>query len=154
MPQTPPRTAAGRIAGAAAAALIVIATLTGCSSGSGHNAGADSPGSATNPPAGSTTPPPSSTPPATTSSVTLSWSKPTQNVDGTALTDLAGYKIYYGQEPASLKSIVEVRGASITSAIVEKLEPGRWHFALSAYTSDGVESVQTGVVSTVVGGAG
>jgi hypothetical protein len=27
---------------------------------------------------------------------TLSWDPPTTNVDGTPLTDLAGYKVYYG----------------------------------------------------------
>jgi len=76
---------------------------------------------------------------------------PTQNVDGTPLTDLAGYKVYYGQESANLKSVVDVRGATVTTAVVEKLAPGRWYFALSSYTADGVESVQTGVVSTLVG---
>ena len=28
--------------------------------------------------------------------VTLSWDPPTTNADGTPLTDLAGYKVYYG----------------------------------------------------------
>ena len=30
------------------------------------------------------------------SATTLNWTAPTTNTDGTALTDLAGYKIYYG----------------------------------------------------------
>ncbi|MDH3432879.1 MAG: putative Ig domain-containing protein, partial [Gammaproteobacteria bacterium] len=34
-------------------------------------------------------------------SVTLSWIAPTQNEDGTALTDLAGYKIYWGTTSGS-----------------------------------------------------
>ena len=29
-------------------------------------------------------------------SMSLSWTPPTQNTDGSALTDLAGYKLYYG----------------------------------------------------------
>lgn len=149
MPQTSPHTAARRFACVGAVALLTLATLTGCNSGTEHNANASPPASSGS--TGSTTPPPSSTPPAATSSVTLSWSMPTQNVDGTPLTDLAGYKVYYGQESANLKSVVDVRGATVTTAVVEKLVPGRWYFALSSYTADGVESVQTGVVSTLVG---
>lgn len=153
MPQTSPHTAARRFACVGAVALMTLAALTGCNSGTEHNANPNPPASSgsTTGSTGSTTPPPGSTPPAATSSVTLSWSMPTQNVDGTPLTDLAGYKVYYGQESANLKSVVDVRGATVTTAVVEKLAPGRWYFALSSYTADGVESVQTGVVSTLVG---
>jgi hypothetical protein len=149
LPQTSPHTAARRFACVTAVALMTIVTLTGCNSGTEHNANPNPPASSGS--TGSTTPPPSSTPPAATSSVTLNWSMPTQNVDGTPLTDLAGYKVYYGQESANMKSVVDVRGATVTTAVVEKLAPGRWYFALSSYTADGVESVQTGVVSTLVG---
>ena len=34
-------------------------------------------------------------------SITLSWTAPTENEDGSALTDLAAYKIYYGTSPGS-----------------------------------------------------
>lgn len=37
------------------------------------------------------------------SSVTLSWDAPTKNEDGSDLTDLLGYKVYYGTSPSSLR---------------------------------------------------
>ncbi len=33
--------------------------------------------------------------------ITLAWDAPTTNTDGTPLTDLAGYKIYYGPTSGS-----------------------------------------------------
>ena len=40
--------------------------------------------------------------------VTLSWTPPTQNVDGSYLTDLAGYNIYYGTHPDKLYTSIMV----------------------------------------------
>jgi hypothetical protein len=62
--------------------MILIATFSfaGCGSGSGSGtSGINS----------------SVISPSTSNSVTLSWIAPTTNEDGTPLTDLAGYKIYY-----------------------------------------------------------
>src|SRR4029434_1937249 len=42
---------------------------------------------------------------------TLSWTAPTKNVDGTAVS-LSGYKVYYGNAPASLTQSVSVSGAT------------------------------------------
>src|SRR5690606_12685719 len=39
---------------------------------------------------------------ASSGSAALSWSKPTENTDGSALTDLAGYRVYHGRNAASL----------------------------------------------------
>ena len=36
-----------------------------------------------------------------TGSVTLAWDAPTTNLDGTPLTALAGYKVYYGRTSAN-----------------------------------------------------
>ena len=38
-------------------------------------------------------------------SATLSWMPPTENADGSALTDLAGYRIYYGRNPNTLNPV-------------------------------------------------
>ena len=35
------------------------------------------------------------------SSITLNWARPATNTDGTQLTDLAGYKVYYGASSRS-----------------------------------------------------
>ncbi len=41
-----------------------------------------------------------------TGSVTLSWYPPTQNADGSPLTDLAGYRVYYGHSADSLHQVI------------------------------------------------
>jgi len=83
----------------------------------------------------------------TTGTATLSWTAPTKNTDGTALTDLAGYKVRYGTSPSTLTQVLDVRGAGITSASVEGLSAGTWYFTLSSYNTAGVESSQTPAVS-------
>jgi len=86
-----------------------------------------------------------------TGSAELSWSKPTQNVDGTALTDLAGYRIYYGESSGSLAQRFEITNPDAQTAVINNLTVGRtWYFAMSAYTIGGVESARTQVVSKTI----
>jgi len=85
------------------------------------------------------------------SSVTLSWSAPTQNEDGSPLTDLAGYRVHYGTSASSLGKQVEVRDPATTRAVVQNLARGTWYFAISAYTQTGTESSRSNVVSKVIG---
>jgi hypothetical protein len=89
---------------------------------------------------------------ATTSSspVTLSWVRPTQNVDGTQLTNLAGYRIHYGQVSGQYDYSVCVGSPSITSATVENLAPARWYFAVTAVTSSGTQSDYSAQLSKAV----
>jgi hypothetical protein len=75
-------------------------------------------------------------------SATLSWTAPTQNTDGTAFTNLAGYKVRCGNSTTSLSLLVDVAGPTITSATIEGLTSGTWYFAMSSYTSTGVESAR------------
>ncbi|MFO1395085.1 MAG: putative Ig domain-containing protein [Steroidobacteraceae bacterium] len=77
---------------------------------------------------------------ATTGWATLSWVPPTQHVDGTPLTDLAGYRVMYGQSATTLDNTLQVAGASITTATIQGLKAGTWYFAVKAYTADGSES--------------
>jgi hypothetical protein len=80
-------------------------------------------------------------------SATLSWTPPTQNEDGTPLTNLRGFRIYYGQSSAALGTMIEIPNAGITTAMVENLSPATWYFAVKAYTTDGVESTFSNVAS-------
>ena len=73
-------------------------------------------------------------------SAKLSWVPPTEKVDGTPLTDLAGFRIRYGQSSASMDQVLEIASPVITSAMVENLAAGTWYFAIKAYTSANVES--------------
>lgn len=81
---------------------------------------------------------------------TLSWTPPTQNSDGSALTNLAGYRIYYGTSASSLTQVVQVANAGMTTYMLENLSPATYYFALKAYNSAGAESVQSNVVSKTV----
>lgn len=73
-------------------------------------------------------------------SATVTWNPPTENTDGTALTDLAGYRIRYGQAPNQLTNVVTITNVGITSAVIENLGPGTWYFGVVAYNDEQVES--------------
>ena len=73
-------------------------------------------------------------------SATLSWSPPTSNVDGTPVTNLAGYRVKYGQQASNLSETLSVPSPGITSVVIENLSTGTWYFAVSAYTTANIES--------------
>ena len=82
--------------------------------------------------------------------VTLSWARPTQNVDGTQLSNLAGYRIHYGQVSGQYDYSVSVGSPSITSATIAYLAPARWYFAVTAVTSSGTQSDYSAQLSKAV----
>ena len=93
------------------------------------------------------TPPPQ---PISTGSATLDWTPPTANSDGSTLTNLAGYTVYYGTSPDNLTQSVKVSNPGLTAYTVSNLTSGTWYFAVTSYSSAGVESTRTGVISTKI----
>jgi len=87
---------------------------------------------------------------AATGSATLSWQPPTENADGSPLTNLAGYVIRYGTQSDALALEVRISNPGITTAMIESLAPATWFFTVSAYTSTGVESMPSAVGSKTV----
>jgi len=85
-----------------------------------------------------------------TGSAQLAWSKPMTNTDGSALTDLAGYRIYYGRLPDSPSDKLDIAGPDTTSATIGKLSTGTWYFSIATYTTSGVESERTRPVWTSI----
>jgi len=79
--------------------------------------------------------------------VTLSWNPPTENEDGTALTNLRGYRILYGQKSGTYDSSVQLDNPGLARYVLENLSPGRYFFALVAVNSAGTESAQSSEVS-------
>ncbi|MCX7590677.1 MAG: immunoglobulin domain-containing protein [Kiritimatiellae bacterium] len=72
-------------------------------------------------------------------SVTLAWDPPTENTDGTPLTDLVAYNVYYGQATRSYPWKVPVE--SIPEATITDLADGTtYYFAVTAVNSAGIES--------------
>ena len=87
---------------------------------------------------------------ATVGSATLSWVPPKTNVDGTPVTNLAGFRIAYGQNSSNLTQSVTIASPSITSAAIENLSSGTWYFAVKAYTTTGVESDLSNLASKTI----
>jgi hypothetical protein len=83
-------------------------------------------------------------------SATLSWTPPTRNTNGTTLTNLAGYRIYYGTSPSTLTRTVTLNNAGLTRYVVGDLSAATWYFSIRAYTSSGSESANSNTVSKVV----
>jgi hypothetical protein len=81
---------------------------------------------------------------------TLSWTPPTQNTDGSALTNLAGYRIHYGTSASMLTHSIQIANPGLTSYVIENLSPGTYYFAVRAYTSSGAESDNSNIASKVV----
>jgi hypothetical protein len=88
--------------------------------------------------------------PVTPGTATVSWVAPTENVNGTALTDLAGYNVYYGTNSASLNEKAAVSNAGSTAYTVNGLTSGTWYFAVTSYTSGGVESARSPLSSKTI----
>jgi hypothetical protein len=81
---------------------------------------------------------------------TVSWVPPTHNTNGSALTDLAGIKIYYGTSPSNLSHMAQVASSTDTSYTVGNLGAGTWYFGAVAYTTTGVQSAMSAVVSALI----
>jgi len=88
--------------------------------------------------------------PPTTGSETLTWTSPTTNTNGTALTDLAGFYVYYGTSQSELTQSVQLASPSETSYTVADLAAGTWYFAVAAYASDGTQSSLSNVESATI----
>jgi Putative Ig domain len=89
--------------------------------------------------------------PSSIRSATLSWTAPTQNTDGSALTDLGGYRIYYGTSASALNQTITVSNAGLTTYVIDSLATGTWYFAVKSLDTGGVESDLSGVVSDTIG---
>jgi len=78
-------------------------------------------------------------PAAFSGTATLSWDAPTTNADGTLLTDLAGYKVYYGNFSGNYSQNMNVD--NVTTYTVNNLTDGlTYYFAVTAYDTSGNES--------------
>jgi hypothetical protein len=83
-------------------------------------------------------------------SATLKWSEPTTNTNGTPLTNLSGYRIYYGQSSSDLSQVVDINGANATEYVINSLTAGTWYFAIQSITSSGTESSLSDVASFTI----
>jgi hypothetical protein len=94
------------------------------------------------------TPPPPSTP--VTGNATLSWIPPTENEDGSALTNLAGYRIFYGTSASNLSRQIDLSNPGITRYVIDNLSGGTWYFGIRAYSSAGTQSALSAIASKTI----
>jgi hypothetical protein len=83
-------------------------------------------------------------------SATLSWTAPTTRTDGSALTNLAGYRLRYGNSAGNYPNTINITNPGLTSYVVNNLASGTWHFVLAAYDANGLESSNTNPVSKTI----
>lgn len=83
-------------------------------------------------------------------SATLSWNPPTENVDGSSLADLSGYRIYYGRNASSPGQTIVVNNPGLTRYVVENLSPATWYFTMTSVNASGVESVRAPMLSKTI----
>lgn len=86
----------------------------------------------------------------TTNGVEVSWTPPTQNADGSTLTDLSGYKIHYGSESGNYSDSVALDSAGLTRYSLGTLPKGKIYIAMTAVNSAGAESDFSKEVSVTV----
>jgi hypothetical protein len=77
----------------------------------------------------------------------LSWDAPTKGIDGTPITNLAGYHVYYGTSVEAMDQLVDVPGAANTSVSIGNLGSGTYYFSVAAYTTAGIEGLKAMPVS-------
>lgn len=91
-----------------------------------------------------------SPPTASSNAVTLNWTPPTQNVNGTPLTNLAGYNIHYGTTSGDYTQTISVSNTGVATYVVDDLTPGTYYFSVGAVNSQGTESPLSSEVSARV----
>jgi hypothetical protein len=85
-----------------------------------------------------------------TGSATLTWLPPTTNTDGSPLTNLAGFKVYWGTTSGNYSSSTTIMNPGLTRYVVENLTPNTYYFAVKAVNSAGIESVFSNTASKTI----
>ncbi len=81
---------------------------------------------------------------------TVTWSAPEENADGSALNDLAGFKVYYGTALGNYPQVVDIGDPAATSYRIENLASGTHYFVVTAYDINELESAPSAAASKVI----
>lgn len=81
-------------------------------------------------------------------SADLYWTMPTQNTDGSPLTDLTGYVIYYGTDPNLFTSVSKSIPLPALATTISNLTPNNtYYFAISSVSASGGEGSRSNIAS-------
>jgi hypothetical protein len=83
-------------------------------------------------------------------SVTLSWTPPTTNEDGTQLNDLAGYRIYWGTTQGVYPNAAPIDNPGTATYVLDNLTPNKYYFVATAVDTSGNESTFSAVASKTI----
>ena len=84
-------------------------------------------------------------------SAVLTWTPPTTNTDGSALTNLASYKIYHAGTSAGVAGATPITvAAPATTYTVTGLSAGARHFGIKAVNAAGIESDMSNLASKTI----
>lgn len=86
----------------------------------------------------------------TTGSATLNWQPPTQNTDGSALTNLAGFKVYWGTSQGTYPNSVTLNNPGLASYVVGNLTSGTYFFVVTSINATGSESARSNSASKTI----
>jgi hypothetical protein len=130
----------------ALAATIAVLTLLlgGCRDEDDERLAHRAPPASGGPPQPAPAPDPSPAPqPPSAGAATVEWLAPLTATDGSTLTNLAGYRIYYGTDVKRMTSRIEVKNAGVLSYVIEGLTPATYYFAVTAINVHGQESARS-----------
>ena len=114
---------------ATAALLLGLLGALGCSGGGSGSEAVSGP---------SPDPTPAPDPSPGGAAVSLAWDRPTLGEDGSALNDLAGFKIYDGVSPGDYVAVTDV--GNVKAFTTDPYPIGTYYFSVTAYDSSGNES--------------
>ena len=84
--------------------------------------------------------------------ISLSWVAPSEREDNTGilLSEIGGYKVYYGSTQGSYSNSVEINDASAASHILRNFTTGTYYFVMTTYDRDGQGSKYSPEVKIVI----
>lgn len=113
--------------------LVLIFSLVACSGGSGGSGGDGGTGNLN----GS-----NSNPSGSNTALELTWVAPSERADNTglSLSEIAGYRIYYGTEKGNYQNQFEVNDGSAQQAQIAGVPSGAYYLVMTTIDTDGRES--------------
>lgn len=138
------------------AGVLVAALLTACGGGitdGAATASADQPTASdgtTNQQSTTTPVAAADVPTPTLGSIALSWSAPSTNADGSPVSDLAGYRVYYGTAQGFYTDNVTINNPATLSTTISNLPADTYYVVVRAFNSVNAESQASIEVSKTI----
>ena len=73
-------------------------------------------------------------------SVTINWTPPSENEDGTKLTNLDGFRVYWGKTARIYDHSMTIENEGLTRVVINNIPNGTYEFTMTAFNTKGTES--------------